>query len=1206
MNPIPIILLASIISATTFMIIPSSDSPTKTVRGVEIEYELIENTHYCFIDCHLRFRFKLNRTVSVDKISDFKGKFVKAIGASDLEEWGFRIGRNVSYNESRWISDIICNPYSEATPNGTVEYTNCTDNGYQNITEKIKMVYRDFNPFGKRIQADKWYYIELWGEKQPYGGSVDAVPSLLGFDLPFAWWLDYTEQRPILAQCPACSGNVTMPFLVNDTAFYLGDTPQYAWVNHTVATTTHVAADLFYKSGDETNYTFTDAADTAEICFDVDEGNMTDGCNPWEFDAVGVWHQNGTDGFDSSTYGHHLTAVGDPTSTTGQIGHAVDYDSSDYQTVAHSPHLNPNTELTLMAWIKKPDFTNANPGIMAKRAGGDLTYIYYFPGTGITTTELVWENSIGTVGQITSTTSVTANVWTHIAVTHNSTHVTFFTNGTAETPVATAVALTNTLSPPFYIAQEGDGNELVGILDEVRVYNRSLSADEIRAIYDNTVGPHNLSYLGAEETLVVANTSLLGASFNISDFSFSSIDYVTGFDGNFSTGDVEIFLLSSMNIEKVSGVGTNIITIRIRIDGSTVVEEDLRTVTGTGDSGSVGIRPTHFDIGAGNHNITYEFKRSGLGVITINNIDSVVFQTISNASNSVRENITNVSYTHSALSFVPAFNFTINKSLESRTYYTIKQTVQKETASPSTLSYYFEDFDFNHTTPFWQRVLTSASDIGSVSGVYVDTPEVGLLNYTIQSRQTDAGDTVSVNGSILDLDLIDSASNLISGFQTSNPLTNLTNNISLGAGTHNLANFTIRLDDGDSYFLSMSTSFSSTSGSQTPTYLINSTNSTVPCNSSKSRFLSDNDDIGNAFIYMICPSLTAGNDYAFGLWVTVQSGETITQIDESFNGFEITSFDISIINTAPVVAIIGPDDGEAVSGNVTINWTTTDFQGDSYLTNITLTNATATINISVNLPQQTSNITWDSTGVSNGRYNLTVISFENATADNLAGNNTIEIVVNNVPIIIPTVCRVEPVLITNQDNEEIEIGWAFDCDSNTMDGNLFVSGNITAENVFIPQYIFSHTNETIALAGANTWTNVTFIQEASALKRGISHTHNDDTNHTFTVTESGIYDIEFDFDVIDTSGSSTDIDIAGRVILTNGTEIDGSVFETDITKKNIETELSHEFLAHLNSGDSIVFQFTADDADVQISTHGTFGTHPESATIVLEKIANLP
>ncbi len=173
-------------------------------------------------------------------------------------------------------------------------------------------------------------------------------------------------------------------------------------------------------------------------------------------------------------------------------------------------------------------------------------------------------------------------------------------------------------------------------------------------------------------------------------------------------------------------------------------------------------------------------------------------------------------------------------------------------------------------------------------------------------------------------------------------------------------------------------------------------------------------------------------------------------------------------------------------------------------------------------------------------------------------------------------------------------------------GNLNVTGNITSENVFIKQYIFPHTNATIPLLGANTWTNITFDQEVTDLKYGISHTFNDNTNQTFTINKSGIYNLEYDFDLIDTSAIASDIDAAGRVIFDNGTEILGSVFESDITKQQIETEISHNTLVRLSAGDKIIFQFVADDADVVVSTHSTFGDHPDSVTIIIEKISNLP
>lgn len=472
-------------------------------KGVQIDLELIENTDYCFQNCSLRFKFRVDKTLQVNKLSDFKGKFVKAIGASDLLDWGFRLGRDVSYNDSRWISDMSCNFYNETLSNGTIEeHANCTDNSYFNITERIKMVYNDFNPLGKTIQKDKWYHIELWGTKQPKGGDVDAVPSLWGFDLPFAWWLDYTYKREDLAQCPACSANVTSAFLVNDTAFYLNGEPQYVWVNHTVAQTTHTAFDMFYM--DETNYTFTNPANDAEICFDVDEGNASDGCNPYGVNALGVYHLNGTDGHDSSIYNRHGSATGVITETNGKIAGGTSMDgphpNQDYFDLGRID--GPFADLTLMAWLKVT--SDSNGWTFAKvntEAAGEFLLSYEANGDKM---RAWWNDGVtGATNLFTATDSIDVNTWYFVAFTFDSDEAIIYIDGVQKAIDADPNSDLDSSAVPVYIGcgqrfLAGDGC-LIGVIDEARMYNRTFSADELLAIYNNTVGTHNLSSLGGEE-----------------------------------------------------------------------------------------------------------------------------------------------------------------------------------------------------------------------------------------------------------------------------------------------------------------------------------------------------------------------------------------------------------------------------------------------------------------------------------------------------------------------------------------------------------------------------------------------------------------------------------------------------------------------------------------------------------------------------------
>lgn len=183
--------------------------------------------------------------------------------------------------------------------------------------------------------------------------------------------------------------------------------------------------------------------------------------------------------------------------------------------------------------------------------------------------------------------------------------------------------------------------------------------------------------------------------------------------------------------------------------------------------------------------------------------------------------------------------------------------------------------------------------------------------------------------------------------------------------------------------------------------------------------------------------------------------------------------------------------------------------------------------------------------------------------------------------------------------------WMEDEDEFRFNDSVNVLGQIISNNVFIPQYIFSHTDDNIPVISADVWTNLSFSQEDDAVKFGISHAYNNPTNHTFTLNEDGVYEFKYDFDMIDFSVGASDIDVAGRLILLNGTEVFGSVFETDIIKQAVEGEVSHSFLVNVNAGDVFIFQFIAGNSNVQISTHGTYGVHPDSATISIKKVANL-
>jgi len=164
-----------------------------------------------------------------------------------------------------------------------------------------------------------------------------------------------------------------------------------------------------------------------------------------------------------------------------------------------------------------------------------------------------------------------------------------------------------------------------------------------------------------------------------------------------------------------------------------------------------------------------------------------------------------------------------------------------------------------------------------------------------------------------------------------------------------------------------------------------------------------------------------------------------------------------------------------------------------------------------------------------------------------------------------------------------------------------IGGNITAENVYLPAYIFCHTNSTMTIASAGVWYNISFDRSPFDNVERINHTYNDGTNSTFTILDAGVYRITWTLSFKDVAASPSNA-IISRVV-SNGNEIVGSVFEKDSTKQNALGTMTHSILTSLNSGDKIQLQITSDATTVSLGTECTYGEHCDSATISIHKIS---
>ena len=178
--------------------------------------------------------------------------------------------------------------------------------------------------------------------------------------------------------------------------------------------------------------------------------------------------------------GNHGTLSGGATYTGGKVGQAFGFDgANDSVIVAHDSSLNP-TDFTFDAWMKPSRTTPADwQAIITKNIGPRSPSLWLFGDNVVH----VYFDPVGLV--VASTTELTLDEWHHVAATYDGSAANIYINGVlnASAAVATTPA-TNTQPMHFGAGRDNNTFFFQGQIDEVEVFNRALTAAEVKAIYD--------------------------------------------------------------------------------------------------------------------------------------------------------------------------------------------------------------------------------------------------------------------------------------------------------------------------------------------------------------------------------------------------------------------------------------------------------------------------------------------------------------------------------------------------------------------------------------------------------------------------------------------------------------------------------------------------------------------------------------------------
>ncbi len=205
---------------------------------------------------------------------------------------------------------------------------------------------------------------------------------------------------------------------------------------------------------------------------------------------VGAWafdEGSGAAVGDQSGKGNHGTVANGTWVTGGKFNSALSFNgSSTLVTVPDSATLDLTTGMTVEAWVR-PSLTGGWQTAVVKEQPGNLAYGVY-ASTNLNRPEA--EVHVGGASRVVNgTSSLPAGSWSHLAGTYDGTTLRLYVNGAQVAQLTQTGSIVTSTSPVRIGGNAIWGERFNGLIDEVRIYNRALSAAEIQADMNRSVTP---------------------------------------------------------------------------------------------------------------------------------------------------------------------------------------------------------------------------------------------------------------------------------------------------------------------------------------------------------------------------------------------------------------------------------------------------------------------------------------------------------------------------------------------------------------------------------------------------------------------------------------------------------------------------------------------------------------------------------------------
>jgi len=189
----------------------------------------------------------------------------------------------------------------------------------------------------------------------------------------------------------------------------------------------------------------------------------------------------GTATADGSGNGNQGTLVNGAKWSAGKYGTAIAFDGiNDYVTVPDSNSLDLTSAGTIEGWVRLDALNRWNSVIAKGNANNNALHNYALEITNGNRFMCILGNGSGS-RTLTSTNLATTGVFYHLACVWNGSSLQLYINGVPNASTTQGLALAGN-SAPLYIGQFGGSvDQMSGVIDEVRIYNRALTQAQIQS-----------------------------------------------------------------------------------------------------------------------------------------------------------------------------------------------------------------------------------------------------------------------------------------------------------------------------------------------------------------------------------------------------------------------------------------------------------------------------------------------------------------------------------------------------------------------------------------------------------------------------------------------------------------------------------------------------------------------------------------------------